>query len=217
MNSFISTFREAGEITFPLTPCPCRIQLMPIRMHDPSSLPDYLSCWRDVYSQLCRLVSSVDGVGYLTIDQKWVEQGEYHRRPGLHVDGMAIWGAGGSWGGRGMLVASDTVGCAAWKQEFQGQPMAGTDAGDPNEGNCDHLRRQCREDCKYILRANKAYWCDAMCVHESLPITKSGYRTFVRLSLPSNGQWPRNCTPNPKVEPAGEIGPARRIEGKFGY
>ena len=217
MGTFYSQFREVGKVEFPGFQG-IRVQLMPVVIHDPSSLPDelLLNGWLQTFARLCGAVPEVMGTGYLTIDQRYVVHESFHRRPGLHVDGYGAWGAAG-WGARGMIMASDVPACAAWAQEFEGLPLQGKDCGDPKEGNCDHLRKQCRQECKAILKANTIYWCDALCVHESLPVSQDCYRTFIRLSLPSTSEWPANCTWNPKVKPVGPIGVPRRTKGEFSY
>lgn len=159
-------------------------------------------------------------VGYLTIDEKMVEPGETHRRRGLHVDGVYANGAGGwsggsgggGWGGgdapgmkaTGMLTVSSVSGCRAWCQDFKGWPGA--------EGECDHLSDQCQDESCAVLSPSVAYWLDALCVHESLPMKARTPRQFVRLSLPSTAPWFDGYTENPLgVKPTGPILPRREF------
>ena len=156
-------------------------------------------------------------VGYLTICEKHLSEGETHRRAGKHVDGVyknaaGGWGGGGGgWGGgidptpglemqksTGMLTASSVRGCKAWKQDFSGWP------GD--EGECEHLSYQCLDGSAEILSENTVYWVDALCVHESLPMKFATNRQFVRLSLPSTAPWFDGYTENSLgVKPTGPI------------
>jgi hypothetical protein len=190
---------------------------MPVIMHDDTSLPDEYDHLIYLFNDLCKLAPTERGFAFLTVDQKFVRANEYHRRPGLHVDGMGVWG-GGTWAGRGLLVASDVAACVVWNQKFSGSPVVGSDPGDPNEGNCEHLRNQLHYPDAEVMLANMVYWCGPMCVHESWPVQNDCYRTFVRLSLPNAGMWPSNCTPNHKVPmPHDRITTPRRIGGQFAY
>jgi hypothetical protein len=198
-----------------------RIQLMPIIMHDHNSIP--LGIWERygfVIATMFREVDNIEGVGYLTIDERFVPQGHYHRRPGLHVDGMGDWGKGGAWAGGGdgpgMLMASNEPACIAYPQEFTGAPYDPGDPSDPMEGNCEHLREQCLKGIS--LKANVVYACSPLCVHETVPVTQDCFRQFVRMSMPSSCGWPANCTPNPLgIKPKGPIVMPRRVTGEYSY
>lgn len=219
MDKFTSDFRELGPIHFPGFKG-VRVQLMPIRIGEIETLPAelVLAGWMRAVLKISSFFPELKGkTGYLTIDQREVRAGETHRRPGLHVDGYGTWGRGGGWGRSGMLMASSIPACSTWKQDFIGAPLTGKDCGDPNEGNCDHLKGQCRDDARIVLKPNVAYWCDALCVHESLPVAEDCKRTFIRLSFPSDSAWPVNCTRNPLVDPIGPIGEPRRTVGRFAY
>lgn len=215
---FESRFEVRGPICFPKW-TGVRVQLMPIVMHDLESIPPFLRHWKGAIVDLFEQSLDAHGVGYLTIDERFVAPGISHRRPGLHIDGMGAWGNGGhTAGARGMLTASNVEGCAAWRQGFLGLPRAAEDAGDPNEGDCEHLRAQCLDDNRVVLKASKIYFCEQFCVHESLPILAGGHRIFVRLSMPSNAPWPANCTPNPLgILPTGPISEPRRTVGEYAY
>lgn len=213
---FTSSLKEVGELDFPNW-SGTRIQMMPVMMSDPESIPANLGNWKDAFVRLCSFSKGAKGIGYLTIDERKVKAGEVHRRPGLHVDGMGVWGRGGGWGINGMLMSSNVEACVAWNQEFLGYPNKGTDVGDPREGDCEHLREQASDLFRLALRAGRVYWCEAMCVHESIPVKVDAFRTFVRLSMPSYSEWPVNCTPNPLgIKPA-KIGTARRVDGEYKY
>jgi hypothetical protein len=194
-----------------------RVQMMPVLMGDKNSIPRGLERFSSTIGKMFEASPCKDGVGYLTIDERFVKAGETHRRPGLHVDGMGSWGSGGGWGKQGMLMTSNFSSCVAWQQEFYGEPIKGTDSGDPNEGDCEHLREQCEYGYKVFLKSFSLYWCGPMCVHEVIPCEQDYFRTFVRLSMPSDSEWPANCTPNPLGVKPGKVGVPRRILGVYGY
>jgi hypothetical protein len=230
MPEFLSSITELSPLSLSLPPFRgVRIQLMPILMNQSDSLPDNLAYWSSTLDELFKLSpDNTNGVAYLTIDERFVLKGYNHRRPGLHVDGMGAWGEerververdrkGGAWSSNGMLTISNVEGCAAYNQIFIGSPKSGSDPGDPSEGDCEHLRDQCLDNHRIILKPNIVYHCSPLCVHESLPMYSECYRSFVRLSMPSSSPWPANCTINPKVKPGGPIGPPRRVEGAYSY
>ncbi|KKL84117.1 hypothetical protein LCGC14_1967980 [marine sediment metagenome] len=194
-----SRFEEIGGVSFPVV-TGTRVLLMPFWLDDPTSLPKEIRPWAGVIEAMrC----GRDGLGYLTIDERYVLAGRIHRRPGLHVDGWAndnnpgTWGGGG-WGIMGFAIASSQTGCAGWSQDFEGEPA--------KWGNCDHMRDQCDPDLRKVLAPFTAYLMGSVAVHETLPQQESGVRQFVRLSYPSKAGWPINCTPNPRgIKPAGTL------------
>lgn len=206
--NFTSTFEKVGSVTLP-TFSGIRIMMMPVRMGDIKSLPDYLSAWKETVSRLFKFSKCKEGIGYLTIDEKVVEKGLTHRREGLHVDGIyqgscGGWGGGdgGGWGsvGNGMLTVSNYPGCIAYNQDFQGFPGM--------EGECDHLKSQCRDGT--IFNAHEVFWLDGLCVHESMKVPEAVKRQFVRLSNPSTAPWFEGYTENSMgVKPTGKILPRR--------
>lgn len=162
----------------------------------------------------------VDGYPHTEVDKRMVESGYcLHGNPGIWAGSAhgGTWGGsggGGGWGGSssslywwdgtGLLTISDVVGCQAWHQLFSGDPKV--------EGDCEHLRNQCREDCAVTLKPRTLYWLSPSCVHESLPMSVNTRRTFVRLSLPSKCDWYDGCTPNPLgIKPTGKINLRRRF------
>jgi hypothetical protein len=159
----------------------------------------------------------VDGYPYTEADKRMLDGGYITSGAGgiwaANAHG-GTWGGGGGWGGgnsalywhmgNGLLTVSSVEGCVAWNQEFPGEPKV--------EGDCEHLREHCKEECKVVLKANTLYWMSPGCVHESLPQPVDVIRTFVRLSLPSKCDWYEGCTPNPLgVKPTGKISRRRRF------
>jgi hypothetical protein len=225
--------------------------MMPFLLEDIDSLPDALAHYRQTVQELvaicppCRLRLSTDknkyrsidapwnkepppeGVAYLTIDEKVVEEGKTQRQRGLHVDGIgadgqldtgiwaihsyrnfvaSMWQEGAQkWqhsasGIGGMITVSNPAGCRAWYKDFEGKI--------DNNGDCEALRAKFPESESTVFEAGVAYWCGATCVHESLPMQENTQRTFVRLSMPSDAPWHEGYTRNPKgIKPTGVIIP----------
>lgn len=203
MTSFESRFEYCGVTSFPSF-TGTRVMMMPFLLGIPESLPDFLSAWREPVTSICSFRPQHAGqVGYLTIDEKVLAEGETHRRAGLHVDGVyrkgnGSWGGGG-WGsvGTGMLTVSSIPACRAFNQHFDGWPG--------EEGDCEHMRDQLTDGT--LLASGEVFWLDGLCVHESLRMkSRMTERQFVRVSLPSNAPWFEGYTVNPSgVLPTGPI------------
>lgn len=196
-----SQVTDVGAVALP-APSGVRVLMMPFWLHDiRCSLPDFLAEWRAALTDLVEVAPCREGTGYLTIDERWTPAGTTQRRPGLHVDGWSVdgvdsgsWGGGGGGGGwgkgeNGMLTIASHVGCAAWNQEFDGTPLP--------YGDCEHLRGQCHDEAREVLRAGTVYHLTGLTVHESIPLGAPAFRQFVRVSMPSDAGWPVSCTPNP--------------------
>jgi hypothetical protein len=210
---FTSKFIRLGTVMLPEF-SGLRIMMMPLVIGQKSSLPDYLDPWHSAIDHLWMWSFYQFGtdrdygkVGYLTIDEKIVQPGQTHRRPGLHVDGIyqgkaGAWGGGGGggWSGResGAITVSSHIGCRAWMGDFDGWPGL--------EGECDHLVSQCHPENAVTFEAGVAYWFDGLCVHESIVQSQPVARQFVRLSLPSSAPWFEGYTKNPLgVLPSGAV------------
>lgn len=199
---FASKIEDKGSISFPEF-TGLRIMMMPFRLEDADTIPDFMPQWRSAVGDLIALSNVKNGTAYLTIDEAHVVAGETHRRPGMHVDGLGAWGGGGgkgSWAANGMLIASNRIGCRGWHQTFAGEPG-------PN-GECEHLAEQCGPEI--LMQPGRVYWCSPLAVHESIPQRETGARAFVRLSMPSDAPWFDGYTRNPTgVQPTGPVLPAR--------
>lgn len=193
--SFQSTFRKvwhALPIPFPQF-SGTRVMMMPVKIGSLAGVP---SAYQGLVSELYGMTEwrFSDDTGYLTIDEKSLEAGQTLRRAGRHVDGFyhgrsGGWGGGGGWGsvGNGMLTVSSTPHCRAYLGNFEGAPGP--------EGDCEHLDLNSEG---HVFEAAQVYWVDGACVHESMPVERDTDRQFVRLSMPSNGPWFANYTPNPE-------------------
>lgn len=194
-----SEILDLGPVTFP-TFSGLRVMMMPFKLHDPQTLPP-------AYRYL--VVSMVDraptvGVGYLTIDEAFVQAGTTHRRPGLHVDGVGPdgkaggWGGGGGWSKNGMLTAANVTGARGYVGEYEREPG-------PN-GDCAHLVEACKGLRAVDFEGEHVYWCNGYALHEALPMVRATRRQFVRISMPSDAPWYEGYTPSPYgVRPTGPV------------
>lgn len=223
-----SIFRKLTEVELPEF-TGIRVLLMPFLMEDIETIPNDLKNYRSTIEKLVSISPVTKGVGYLTIDERFVKSGDTLRKKGLHVDGVGPNGEAGIWsavassgwiksadpkGGKekcwvnaagigGMITVSYPAGCRAWNKEFSGNVNI--------YGDCESLRSQFPDNEATIFEANTAYWCNSFCVHESLPMKEDCNRTFVRLSMPSDAPWYRGYTKNPRgVQPTGMIVPYKR-------
>jgi hypothetical protein len=204
MESFESSYSYVCNVRFPEY-TGVRVMMMPFWPSNPhESLPDNLKQYANMLRFMRGTVPDL-AVGYLTVDEAMVYEGETHRRPGLHVDGVGEdgdvggggYGGGGGYASRGMYVASTHPGCRAWDGVFQGAPG--------KDGDCEHLRSQLRGPGELMAKFG-VYWCGNLAVHESIPMPKDCFRQFVRVSMPSIAPWHDGYTENPLgIKPAGPI------------
>lgn len=162
-------------------------------------LPKGCERWLDTIKSIVEYAPKKTGLAYLTIDEKFVKQGESHRRGGPHTDGNYLFGWGGNGSGwltgengrilpkdkheqqycsdkGGMLIVSSYEACKGWNGEFEGQPNQG--------GDCSHLNLS--EMDSFILKKNTLYWGNSTFIHESLPLNTNVKRQLVRITLPAD-------------------------------
>lgn len=96
VKSYESKVKETGFVTLPDFQGE-RVYML--EFFQKSGLPDHLSRWQDTVDQMLDGITT-DLPIYLMIDQKFVRKGEFHRRPGVHIDGYWV-PAMGSHGGHG--------------------------------------------------------------------------------------------------------------------
>jgi hypothetical protein len=141
---------------------------------------------------LCAAAGAVKGIAHMTVDEKIVVAGMSQRRPKPHVDGCFMpaimdWGHGNGGGGwlhgcnniplkefkrMSVIVASNAVGCRAWRGQFDTEPK--------NDGDLSHLSLGEGE----VIPAHVGYLLNADCVHESMIQAKEVQRSFLRIALP---------------------------------
>jgi len=218
---------DTVPVEFP-PPNGININMMPFIMGDPNSIPPkYRQYWPLV--ERCQLSSAErQKVGYLTIQESLVPEGQAQRRPGMHVESPgAQLSQGGSyqanridWGcgivradlsdvQGGIYMASTVPGsCRVWNVQI-GEPVVG------DLGDVEHLRDALGKGT--LMEANKIYWLTDSTPHESLPVSKEAYRQYFRLVTSSLTAWyPEHSTANPRgIVP--NSGVTRIIDGnKFG-
>jgi len=164
-------------------------------------------------------------IGFLTIQESFVEKGKTQRRPGLHVECPGLVniakGAGDviqpqqrvfSWGlgsysvqesrfRGGIYMASNVAqSCKLWNcrviPDWNDKEIIG------KNGDIEHLRSTLNGKKGNVTsvktEANQLYWMTDRTPHESLPAEESGYRQFVRVVCHEVGIWYEdNSTPNP--------------------
>lgn len=145
----------------------------------------------EVVYDLCQKAGATSGLAHMTVDEKIVEKGATQRRPGPHVDGCFVpaknsWDhSGGGWkhncnnvgteiGRMPIIVVSNIAACKVWSGQFDGEPK--------NNGDLSHLDLPEGE----LLPANVGYLLSPDCIHESLPMTETVERIFLRIALPVN-------------------------------
>lgn len=157
-----------------------------------ADLPEKISRYQNVVRQM---MSGVDvdpnQECYLLVDEKEVLPNNFHRRPGLHVDGYwhpEIQCHGGhspaprhsSLVPEGLLLASSYAACRALVGQYERDFEADWRGGDCSDLRTDGLR-------EIQLQANRAYLLDVMTLHESLPIYEPVKRTVIRINVPNWG------------------------------
>lgn len=201
---FQSKIHRAGDIKFP-TFRNAQLYMHPIvagrRDRDFGRLPKaYGDFERPLDEMLASTKITKDTTIYITIDQSRVRAGNTHRRAGAHVDGNYIfdWAGGGDdnrWitdelvphlgpaehrvqycnPNGGVILASNVVGCQAWRGTLEGAPGQG--------GDCEHLKDQLAQLPNFLLVPNAIYVGNSTMVHESLPQDQDVERTLMRITL----------------------------------
>jgi len=205
-------WRKRGAAEFP-EPQGIKINMMPFRMGDKSSLPEDLWHYWPMIEE-CDVPREEKGkIGYLTIHESQVAAGETQRRPGLHIESPGALQSGGSyeknrynWGcgivrhdrsrvEGGIYMAHNIAGsCSLWNVQIKDPEVAAGKLGD-----MEHMRDVLGEG--EDMKPGKIYWLTDATPHESRPVTEDCYRQFFRLVTSSLSAWyPEHCTANALVE-----------------
>lgn len=193
-----STIREGYTAPFPEHTGE-RVHMVPFK----DVLPDNLSRWQRTVDVMLRGIE-IPNKAYLMIDQQELKYGQYHRRPGVHVDG--------NWVGAGfdhdppndgykhpptkptkpklhlgrhshdhyiykpelVILASNVSACEAYVGEFDGTP--------DSQGSCDHFDLSKAE--RVFMHKFKVYTGTATTLHRTLPVLTDCKRTVVRINVP---------------------------------
>ena len=213
-------------VQFP-KPADININMMPFvmeRRFEKTKLPENLRFyWKSVIKH-CIVDSEVGKIGYLTIDERYVDEGLSHRRPGIHTESPGVTMLKGgrgivdptyfSWGGGrlsvdfegGIYMASNVENsCRVWNCQIQRPEVDSLDIVGKH-GDVEHLREWLSEKSE-VMEANRVYWITDRTPHESLPLAKGTYRQFFRLVTSLVGVWfqdhstenPNGVVPDPKI------------------
>jgi hypothetical protein len=191
-----------------------RCLMMPYIQGDPDSVPDEYAAYADI---LENLTLEPGELGYLTIDESIAVAGKPHRGArakfgrALHteaglVGGVYGWGGGPKpgWGGskralldhdvRILLASATEASCAVWDAEH-----ADT-SEDGDIGDCASLYPY---EAARVLAAGEVAEIGILTPHESLPVTRTHGRQFLRIV--SSGVHGREdyFTRNPLLETKG--------------
>jgi len=207
------TWRLPGFAEFP-EPTGININMMPFRMDDPSSLPEFVQHYWPMIEECNLPAKEKQKIGYLTIQEGMVKAGETQRRSGVHIESPGSfvqpgqynkerynWGCGivnmdrSSVEG-GMYIANNVpCSCKLWNVQIREPERAAGKLGD-----MEHMRDWLPEGV--TMDPGKIYWLTDATPHESLPVGEDICRQFFRLVTSSLSAWyPEHCTENPLVEP----------------
>lgn len=219
---------EVGKVGFP-EPRGIDINMMPFVMGDMTSLPVEYHHYRPIIEACPVEETELGKIGFLTIQESFVAEGESQRRPGLHLETPGIvmrkgkvvqadvmWGGPGevekdfgttNWGAKdgrvfgGIYMASTMQhSCRAWDLRL-GQPA---EVAGPL-GDLEHLRELLGPG--KLLDASTLYWMTDCTPHESLPLDAGVMRQYFRLVTSSVSVWyekhstsnPLGVSPDPRV------------------
>lgn len=171
-----------SAIQFPAFAGRC-IYMLPVTVNElAGQLGSELGSWATVVREIAGQLFDGDRPLYLTIDEAELKQGDFHRRPGPHVDGewdpVMFCHPTHRFGGDGLLVLASTVSaCSAYLGRFAGEAA--------ERGDCSHLDLRGAE--MVTMMANEAY-VGPSCglIHETLPMPKSCFRQFMRINAPGH-------------------------------
>lgn len=191
----LSKVSQGAQVTFPDFTGE-RVYMVPFTVAD--GLPKHLARWQATVDAMLRGIDA-RGLVYLMIDQAEIRRGDFHRRPGLHVDNY--WnpgsvdhggppppplhgpipappthsGHGPKYGSELLIIASDILGCEAlvgrWSGECDGH------------GDCSHVKR---DGLRVVPMLPGLAWIGetGSLLHEALPLARDAQRTVVRLNVP---------------------------------
>ena len=198
--AIVSRIKALGGVPFPAFAGE-RIYMQPFR-----DLREVPARWQDTVEAMLAPIKT-DKTIYLMVDQKAIFTGEYHRRPGAHVDGNWIEAAGmhrnpdpypshrhpdPSPGPRHIHAGTHyrhTHGGYAPELLILASNIAACRAylgefdGEPDAGgSCDHFDLSGAE--QITLEPYRAYCGTATTIHETIPVAHPCHRTVVRLNIP---------------------------------
>lgn len=201
-----------------------KVNMMPFVMGKKASLPEELHHYWELI-EACKLPRTELGkVGYLTIHESEVAEGNSQRRSGVHIEAPGYlaanskwveqrynWGCGvvhydRSWVEGGIYMASNVAeSCRFWNVKIKKTEWAAGHLGD-----MEHMREVLGDG--QTMEANRMYWLTDATPHESLPLEQAEYRQFFRLVTSKLSAWyPEHSTANELVKIDTEL--TKVIEG----
>jgi len=195
-------FMKLCHVSFP-EPKGININMMPFIIGKKESIPEeYQTYWpliEECPGLKLEWQTESLSIGYLTVQEGNVPQGQTQRRAGLHVEtpgsiktAHAYCNVAGHWGGGmvnghdihgGLYMASNVAGsCKIWNARLR----------DPKNivghlGNIEHLRDLLGEG--YQLEASELIWLTDTTPHEALPVENDCYRQFFRVVSSDVSVW----------------------------
>jgi len=185
--------------------------MMPFIQGEPSSVPSLYAAYSEV---IANNFFKKGEIGFLTIDESFVEQGKPHRGQraktlrALHTEAGIAPGRTYRWGGpnpgwgrsphgvtlerdvKVLLASNLDDSCAVWAAEHE-------DTSD--DGDIGHVAHQYPYEDAFLLKAGQLCEIGILTPHESLPVTCSTNRQFLRIiSSGVHGREPY-FTENPLV------------------
>lgn len=170
------------------------VNMMPIRIGEPLSIPDSLRQYQPMIDQ-CGLPAGT--IGYLTVRESTVRAGASQSRPGLHTEGWlgTSWGEF-HWGGRGGLFVAATDSTTRAYDCRAVSTKAGGSIDVPIEAEAQ------------MLEENTIYKMSDTTPHECTPADSRKLRQFFRLVSENVSVWyAMHSTNNPMG-----VSPGCRIE-----
>lgn len=187
-----SLIRPVGSVVLPAF-AGTRLYMRPHRLGERVRVPENPDFEAPV-EEMLRHIPQDGTLVHLTMDQKAVQFGMTHRRPGTHIDGNYDVQARG-WGSwvipdgmthpewtnkGGFIMASDYASCRAWVGDVAGMPGL--------NGDCEHMLDKLEGLETFMLESNQIYLGNSTCVHKPLPLDKQVNRTLIRITLPPSFQ-----------------------------
>lgn len=177
------------NITFPeFTNVRCL--MMPYIQGDCTSVPEAYSSYNDIINSvfLCK-----GDIGFLTIDESVAVEGKPHRgthakyERALHTEvgrwpGYQFWSWGGGWRGNPLVTLDRDVkillannldnSCAVWDAEHEDTSI---------DGDIGHVANEYQYSDATFLKAGEVHEIGILTPHESLPVSETVNRQFLRI------------------------------------
>lgn len=192
--------RHVASIAFPAF-AGRSVNMMPFVMGDASSVPEELRDYLPLIDACDVSDSEIGKVGYLTIDERYIDETGAHRRPGIHTEGFGNegWGGGnwgrgrvgwggGNWGGQeGGLYMANSIdeSCILYDTAVVDTSFGGAVTDEQVAGAA-----------SVLMPKDALFWIHDRTPHASLPVARTN-RQFFRLVTSDVSLWfAKHSTPN---------------------